>query len=205
MDIPPIRYATAADGARISYLRFPGESPPFLAMYNPGSPQLALKARLAGYTHFARDFRRGRAWVLFDWRGTGLSSPIEGSLSVDDLALDVEGVITELGEPVDAIAVENACHPVLALAARAPACYRSLWIQAPWSARNQRVNRPGWEADYVGHLHDIMVHAGARHPLAAEIATTWEQGVPASVFGAYLNAVRTADSWDLLPQVAQPV
>lgn len=79
MELPPVRFATASDGVRIAYMRWPGESPPFLVVYKPSTPALSMK-NTPGYIGYWDEFARGRSWVMFDWRGTGHSGPIQGQL-----------------------------------------------------------------------------------------------------------------------------
>ncbi len=207
---PPVRYATARDGTRVAYVKFPGQSPPFLPSYTPGSPSLLMRLSWpdGDYLQRVRNFGRERSTIWFDPRGTGLSGPIRESLTIENLADDVEAVVNEIGEPVDAMGVGRGCHALLVLAERSPGCVRSLFLCKPplrYSWQHEPINRPGWEADYRGHLRDIFLTYGVPLPAATSIAMTWEHAVPQASFASYLQA---AQGYDLAPHAAkirQPV
>ena len=92
MDMPPIRYTHAADGTRIAYAIIPGASPPWLHIYSLGAPTIEQDISVGARLGYIQKLARGRATVLYDHRGSGYSGPIEGELTVDDLADDVAAV-----------------------------------------------------------------------------------------------------------------
>ena len=69
---PPNRFAQARDGVRISYVAYEGVEPVFLIVNTPGAPANDFKTTSPLYAGTADAFRRGRALVYFDWRGSGL-------------------------------------------------------------------------------------------------------------------------------------
>ena len=210
MEIPPIRYAAAADGLRIAYLRYPGASPPFLVLNTPGAPPLLLRSQvpaLDGGT--TRRFLRERGGVHFDWRGSGNSDPIEGTLSIDDLVADIEAVADAIGEPVDADFFGRSSFAGCIHAARFPHRYRSIRIfgAAVRSGESwQGVNdRPGWERNYRQHLVGVLRHYwDIPPPEAVAVAARWEASVPPESWAAYLEAERSVDLTEVLPHITVP-
>jgi DNA-binding CsgD family transcriptional regulator len=211
MELPPVRYATASDGVRIAYMRWPGESPPFLAVYVPCSPSMRFKSTPPTDRSYAgawRRFARGRSWVMFDWRGTGLSDRITGPLTNDDLVGDLAAVTDAIGEPVDGWVAARACLPVCVHAAGDPNVYRSLWLRAPGVNRDDGYtfmrNRPGWEADYTEHLRLLLLTLGVSQNDAPVWAAAYAADVPQESYGAYLEAAEQVDLTDFLPRIASP-
>jgi hypothetical protein len=45
MELPPVRYATASDGVRIAYMRWPDTSPPLFSVNTPVARHLSLSTR----------------------------------------------------------------------------------------------------------------------------------------------------------------
>ena len=210
MEMPPIRYATTSDGLRIAYLHYPGASPPFLTVSTPGVPPLSLRATMPAYGagRWPR-FLRGRAGVYFDWRGTGSSDPIAGELSIDDLVADLDAVTNAIGEPVDATFVGRASMAGCLHAARNLGRYRSIQITggAVRAGENWQgmQSRPGWERNYREHLRSLArSYFDVSAAEALRLAAHWEQGVPAHVRSAYLEADRGVDLTTVLPLIAVP-
>ncbi|MCA9830085.1 MAG: response regulator transcription factor [Dehalococcoidia bacterium] len=210
METPPTRYATTSDGQRIAYLHYPGVSPPFLTVSTPGVPPLSLRATMPAYGagRWPR-FLRGRAGVYFDWRGTGGSDPIAGQMSLHDLVADIDAVASAIGEPVDANFVGRASLAGCLHAVRNQARYRSIQITGGairagenWQGLH---SRPGWERNYREHLRSLArSYFDVSAAEAMRLAAHWEQGVPAHVRSAYLEADRGVDLTTVLPLITLP-
>jgi DNA-binding CsgD family transcriptional regulator len=161
--------------------------------------------QLQGFTRF----RRKRAAVWFDWRGSGVSDGIDGALTMGDLVADLDAVIGAVGRPVDANAWGRACFVVFLHAAQKPECYRSIRVDGgalrPGESWQGLYNRPGWEAHYSEHLQGIQRHyARSSADEAQRLALHWEKAVPASSFAAYLRAEESIDLTDVLPTIETP-
>ena len=205
--MPPVRYATAQDQARIAYMQWPGESPPFLALYTAGSPPLSYKAKGPGYARWWKRFAMGRSWAMFDWRGTAASSPITGELANDHLEWDIEAVVEAITGPVDVAAVGRACIPLFTLASRRPELFRSLWVVPHGVRYDASLDirlRPGWEANYREHLRHLWLGFGATPAESERTARIWEEAVPKESLAAYLRAAAQVDLHPVLPRVEIP-
>jgi DNA-binding CsgD family transcriptional regulator/pimeloyl-ACP methyl ester carboxylesterase len=208
---PPIRFAEASDGTRVSYVLYPGTAPPFLIVQSPGAPSLEVRTTSEREDRQLTEFRRERSGAFFDWRGTGLSGRIGATFSIDHLVGDLEAVTSTIG-PVDAKVWGGASFPVCLHAAAKPERYRSLQLEGAalrWGEnRLSFVNRPGWEVSYVEHLQTILRTYQTDHDLnPAEThrrALRWAKAVPAETFGRYLAAQREADLTDVLPRIRVP-
>lgn len=207
-DWPPIEITAAADGSRVSYMRFPGSGPPFLSVRTPGAPTLSLLPRILKRERYDR-FRRGRGLIVFDWRGSGRSDPIDETLTLEDLGADLNAVIDVVGSPVDAVLYGRACFAVCQHASRQSDRYRSITIDAGALRADESFsgfyNRPGWQRHYHEHLRGLAEHY---FELTAEevvrFALQWESGVPAAAFGAYLDSEKDIDLTEALPQSRCP-
>jgi DNA-binding CsgD family transcriptional regulator len=206
--VPPVRYATASDGTRIAYMRYPGESPPFLMINTPGAPPMAMRATMPMYGGRLAQFARARSMVFFDWRGSGLSDRVAPSIRIEDLVCDLEAITGAIGEAVDGDVA--ACFAAPIHASGAPERYRSLWIRraAVRSGEGEIgiINRPGWDIDYREHLRTIGRMAwDVSNAEATRLAAAWEDGVPLDTFRAYRDAEAQVDLSGVLPLVTCPV
>jgi DNA-binding CsgD family transcriptional regulator len=210
MDTPPLQYATAIDDARIAYMRYPGTSPVHFSVNTPGAPPLLLRATLPAYgAGYYPRFLRGKSGVYFDWRGSGSSEPVDGSVGIEDLVADLEAVTAAVGEQVDGHFSGRACFAGCLHASRHPERYRSIWIHGasvrPGENWQSLHNRPGWERNYPEHLRGLArSYFEVSLAEAARIAVLWEQGVPQRMWAAYLDAEQAVDLTAVLPQITVP-
>ena len=125
-DIPPVRFARAADGTSIAYMVWPGAGPPFLLVRSPGAVPMALEAQSGGEVR--EDILRfvaNRPLVEFDWRGNGRSDRTLPT-SIDDLLMDLAAITNAIGDVPDVIARAAGSLPAVSFAALNPTAFRSL-------------------------------------------------------------------------------
>jgi DNA-binding CsgD family transcriptional regulator/pimeloyl-ACP methyl ester carboxylesterase len=207
-DWPPIQFAEAEDGTRVSFRYFEGDGTPFLRVRTPGAPALSLMPRIH-HLEAGERFRRGRALILFDWRGSGESDPIRGQLTIEQLGADLDAIIDVTGGPVDAVLYGRASFAVMLHAARQPERYRSITIIAGMVRSDETFsgfyNRPGWQSNFAEHLRGLAEHSFRLDPdETARFALLWEQAVPQSTFAAYLDTERGVDLTGVLPTIEIP-
>jgi DNA-binding NarL/FixJ family response regulator len=209
MEMPPVQFTHAQDGTRIAFVRYPGTSPVHFSVNTPGAPALSLRASLPAYAGYYEHYLRGKGGVYFDWRGTGASDRIDGSLRIDDLIADIEAVASAVDEPLDGHFVGRACFAGCLHAAQHIGRYRSIRLTGAalragenWQGLH---NRPGWERDYPEHLRSLARSYFDVSPVEAlRIAAAWEEGVPQRSWAAYLEAERGIDLTEVLSQLRVP-
>ena len=206
-DWPPIQFTTAADGSRVSYRLFEGSGPSFVDARSPGTPSISLLPEIYPRAWFDR-FRRGRALVFFDWRGSGHSDPVDGDLSIEQLGFDLDAVIDIVGGPVDAVVHNRASFAVSMHAARHSDRYRSITF-APGMLRPDDglpgfINRPGWQSPYSEYLRGWATEYRLDPEAAIRFALRWASAVPAKSFGTYLASEQDLDLTEVLPSIALP-
>jgi pimeloyl-ACP methyl ester carboxylesterase len=122
---PPIRYATAADGARIAYATL-GAGPRLLCL--PPLPFCHLERLwdVPGQRRWYEGLAAGAELALYDARGCGLSDR-RPEFALDDQLADLEAVRERLGwEEFALCAFFNSTPAAIAYAARDPARVRAL-------------------------------------------------------------------------------
>ena len=92
-------FTTTADGARIAYFCQPGNGTPFLGVNDPGEPSQRIYGEVPASRAYSEAFGRGQPYWHFDWRGAGMSSPIEGSYTFEQMVADVGAVAGVIGRP----------------------------------------------------------------------------------------------------------
>jgi len=130
---PSIRYATAADGARIAYSTL-GEGPPLLCL--PPFPFSHIEAgwRLHGQRDWLERLARHAQVAVYDARGTGLSDREAASFSLEAMTADLEAVRERLGSERCALwAAFNAAPVAIAFAAAHPARVGELVLWGPFA------------------------------------------------------------------------
>jgi DNA-binding CsgD family transcriptional regulator/pimeloyl-ACP methyl ester carboxylesterase len=208
---PPNQFAQARDGVRISYVVYEGAEPVFLIVNTPGAPANDFKTTSPLYagSGSADAFRRGRALVYFDWRGSGLSGPVGSTHGVDELAADLEAITAQLGAPVDARAFGMACFPLFLHAARQPERYRSIQIDGGMLRADEGRQgfhfRPGGESRHLARVEGILsAYWGVDPTDVHRQALRIVKGVPARVFELYQSSWCDVDLTNVLPRVTVP-
>ncbi len=85
--------------ARIAYFCQPGKGTPFLGVNDPGEPSQRIYGEVPASRAYSEAFGRGQPYWHFDWRGAGMSSPIEGSYTFEQMVADVGAVAGVIGRP----------------------------------------------------------------------------------------------------------
>jgi DNA-binding NarL/FixJ family response regulator len=154
-------------------------------------------------------FSQRRAYVCFDWRGTGQSDPRPAS-SIDELVLDLEAVVRALGEAPDLLAPSGGCFPACTFVAQQPGAARSLLLSDPmvrFSESPQATMVRGGYYDYELYLYSV---ARAFFPIQPvdefnTLVREWARQVPEPVHHAYTALLAEADLSTTLQCVKAPV
>jgi len=93
---PQIRYAHTSDGVNIAFWAI-GEGPALLHLPWGTMSHCQGEWRLGGCRRWYERLATRSTVIRYDPRGCGMSDPIRGALSVDDLVSDVEAVVAALG------------------------------------------------------------------------------------------------------------
>jgi len=134
MSEPEIRYTRASDGMRVAYQFIEGRDPVLIDSPVFGH-QFALVEGIASWREYREVFRGDQAWALLDYRGSGLSGRVEGSVSIDDFALDFEAVAAELaGRELVVTATASGIAPAVEYVIQHPDQVRGMLLRSPGKA-----------------------------------------------------------------------
>src|SRR6516164_3103586 len=92
---PPTRYARSGD-ARIA-LQVVGEGPPDVVFIGGPASHLDLQWEDPGYVRAFERYASFARLIRFDRRGTGLSDPVEGEVTLDQQMDDLDAVLDTVG------------------------------------------------------------------------------------------------------------
>jgi pimeloyl-ACP methyl ester carboxylesterase/DNA-binding CsgD family transcriptional regulator len=90
-----VRYCTTHDGVRIAY-RVEGDGEPLVLVHHLFS--FSLAHLVPPYDEALRRFGRGRRFIRYDWRGTGLSQQEVADISPEAMLRDLDAVVRAVGE-----------------------------------------------------------------------------------------------------------
>jgi DNA-binding CsgD family transcriptional regulator/pimeloyl-ACP methyl ester carboxylesterase len=167
---------------------------------------------MASRRGFIEGLSGSQATVLFDWRGSGLSAPLRGPITLEDLADDIAAVCEAVGEPLDVMLMNSGCFPGL-LHATTCGTWRRILLVAPsrtpqegFGAAGMRILDEESERNYRllwGHiLRSAMdVSLAEVEPLVRQAVSQ----VPLASWIAYQQALRGADLSTLAPQIDSEV
>lgn len=210
-DIPPVRFARAADGTSIAYMVWPGTGPPFLLVRSPGAVPMTLEAQSpgGGVREDLLRFVANRPLVEFDWRGNGQSDRTLPT-SIDDLLMDLAAITEAIGDVPDVIARATGSLPAVSFAALNPTAWRSLsmfdpmvqFLRSPGGA----ILRPGWEEDYLGLLLSLARNffPWATFRECELLTREWAEAVPQAAHQAYASLLSAVDLTEALRALPIP-
>jgi DNA-binding NarL/FixJ family response regulator len=209
MEMPPIRYTRASDGTRIAYTIVPGASPPWLHIYTQGAPTIEQDLSIAARRGYIENLARGRKTVLYDSRGSGLSGPIPGEVTFDDLIDEVAVVTAAVGEPLDVSALGMGCLVAIAYASGGAAGWRSLLLHsavARWAGSYADNGHALWRASsYLEFLRNATRYSMDVSAEETErVAGRWAELVPEATMVAYRSAVLDIDVLEAARKVRTP-
>jgi class 3 adenylate cyclase len=96
IEVQQTRYAMTADGVHVAY-QVVGEGPPDIVYANSFMSHVEVSWDYPPAARFYEQVAGFGRLVLFDRRGTGLSDPIVGHLSMDDRINDLQAVMDAVG------------------------------------------------------------------------------------------------------------
>ena len=210
---PEFRFCTSADGTEIGYTKL-GEGPPLVCM-SPCTGEFELIWTIPGGREWSMGLARGRTFIMFDRRGTGLSQRDVADFTLDADVADFEAVVRAEGlDRFDLLAAYESCSIAAAYAAAQPHRVGRLVLWGPY-ARGADFRT----AASVKALTDLARGSGwgiARRAVAdtlmpsgpAEAVRAYAPLVKATcspeVFATYLEREATLDISDLVPKVQAP-
>jgi class 3 adenylate cyclase len=207
-----IRYVQVADGTRIATASM-GEGRPLVL---PAAPLTSMELRWeipevrANLERFAEE----RMVVLYDARGTGLSTREVTDLSLDARVADLDAVAMALGPAeVDLFAMGvNVCPVAIAYAARHPNRVRKLALASPVARVGETgpmderlaLLEPLAEVDWNLYLQCRALVSNGWTDLGRRTAELQLREISRDIHAAYMKAIREDDVTSLLPLVACP-
>jgi DNA-binding CsgD family transcriptional regulator len=207
-NIPPLRSTPTGDGGQVSYALLEGKGTPFVVK-TPYGVSVTVRFQIQSAVDFYERFRRGRPLLTLDFRGSGLSSPLETELSVELLASDILAVTRQAREPVHLIGVHGAGIPAALVAAEEPDLVRSLVLVDPTLALTgvTPMVSPAMHADRENYAAMVLRSAFDFPPgdNLMQLLPAHLKGFPDSTF---LNLERNGPDCrmgDYLPRVEVPV
>ena len=209
---PDIRFCTTSDGVRIAFWAF-GEGPPLLHLPWGTLSHCQAEWRLEGCRRWYERLARRNTVIRYDPRGCGMSDPIDGPLSVDDLVNDIEAVVTSLGEEqVAMLAVGESGNTSIAYAAKHLDRVSRLLLWCCYARPSDREMSPGYRATSALVDQDPVIFSET----VSRIVLGWGAGEDARALAAGIRAIDpvslrllldTFYSFDvsrLLPMIAVP-
>jgi len=224
-DVPPVRYATSADGLDIAYMSY-GDGPIDLVVIPAYVSNLDLWWERPEHARFADRLASFARVIFFDKRGTGLSSRLTGTPDLETRMRDLRAVLDDCG--ADRVVLQAHVLDGTALAAMFAAAYPErtealvLWSPAakgrwaqdyPWGETEEEFGeRMAFTAEHWGR--ESMVPAWDLQENAPDwagdrLAERWmvryfrNAAAPGEAM-ALARLLFDLDVRDLLPSVAAP-
>ena len=143
---PRLRYAHTADGVSIAFWAI-GEGPPLLHLPWGTLSHCQGEWRLEGCRRWYERLARRSTVIRYDPRGCGMSDPMGGSVSVDDLVRDIEAVVASLGlKQVAFLAAGESGNTAIAYAAKHTDRLSRLVLWCCYARPSDRDKSPGYQA-----------------------------------------------------------
>jgi DNA-binding CsgD family transcriptional regulator/pimeloyl-ACP methyl ester carboxylesterase len=187
---------------------WPGESPAFVQAISPGGAPMLVTAQLDSTLVSVSRFAQGRSFVWFDWRGTGQSDR-RPAQSIGELVLDLEAVISALGERPDLISPNSGCFPACTFVAQHADACRSLFLLDPMIRKSESPQGTFTRGGY--HDYDSFIYSLARNFFPnllkeefSALAREWAGQIPEDVHRTYMGIVDAADLSTTLPSIRLP-
>jgi pimeloyl-ACP methyl ester carboxylesterase/DNA-binding CsgD family transcriptional regulator len=208
-----IRFCTTTDGIRIAFWAI-GEGPPLLHLPWGTLSNCQGEWRMEDCRRWYERLARRSTVIRFDPRGCGMSDPIAGSVSVDDLVSDIEAVLTSLGlKQVALLAVGESGNTAMAYAAKHTDGVSRLGLWCCYARPSDREQSPGYQATTALVDQDPVIFSET----VSRIVLGWSAGEEeARALAAGIRAVgpgsmrvlldtfHTFDASRLLPMITAP-
>jgi len=209
---PRIRYAHTSDGVSIAYWAI-GEGPPLLHLPWGTMSHCQGEWRLEGCRRWYERLARRSTVIRYDPRGCGMSDPLGGSVSVDDLVKDIEAVVASLGlKQVALLAAGESGNTAISYAAKHTDRLSRLVLWCCYARPSDREKSPGYQATTTLVDQDPVIFSET----VSRIVLGWSAGEEARALAAGIRGVdlvslrqlldtfHSFDASRLLPMITAP-
>ena len=209
---PQIKYARTSDGVSIAYWAI-GEGPPLLHLPWGTLSHCQGEWRLEGCRRWYERLARRSTVIRYDPRGCGMSDPMGGSVSVDDLVKDIEAVVASLGlKQVALLAAGESGNTAIAYAAKHTDRVSRLVLWCCYARPSDREKSPGYQATTALVDQDPVIFSET----VSRIVLGWSAGEEARALAAGIRGVdpvslrllldtfHSFDASRLLPMITVP-
>ena len=211
MEQPRFQYARTSDGVSIAY-RTIGEGKPLVGV-TTGPWGIAMESQNRGYRRWYERLSRSRMVILYDMRGTGLSSGVV-DWSIDAQVRDLGALADHLElDSLDLVGPPFGGPVAIAYAARHPERVSHLILWCAWARTKDAMGSPQAQAMLALLDHDwevftemlsYMIFGWESGAEAHELAVAFRENVKQEQLRTYINAFLEFDVSDLLAQVQPP-
>jgi len=182
---PRIQYARSSDGVSIAYWTL-GSGAPLLHLPWGTLSHCQGEWRLEGCRLWYERLAQRNTVIRYDPRGFGMSDPMSGPVSIDDLVKDVEAVVDSLGlNQVALLAAGESGNTALAYAAKRPDRLCRLVLWCCYARPSDREKSPGYQATTALVDQDPVIFSET----VSRIVLGWSAGEEARALAAAIRAV----------------
>jgi DNA-binding CsgD family transcriptional regulator/pimeloyl-ACP methyl ester carboxylesterase len=206
MALPPVRYATTADGVRIAFHTL-GDGPAVVMLFPYHVSHLTLSWQVALHRGAIEYFARYFTVVNLDFRGSGLSERRIAALSLDTFIKDFAGTLQALGlERVALVAIGPAMVVACHIAATLPARVSSLIsIEGGESEANRRVlNLRHVSPQVEAHVRGALIGGIEDRNAAASVAAAAREALEPAVLRQWEKVLSDSDLLEIAARVTAP-
>jgi len=210
---PDIRFCTTTDGIRIAFWAL-GDGPPLLHLPWGTMSHCQGEWRLEGCRRWYERLARRSTVIRYDPRGCGMSDPMGGSVSVDDLVKDIEAIVASLGlKQVALLAAGESGNTAIAYAGKHTDQVSRLVLWCCYARPSDREKSPGYQATtalvdqdpviFSETVSRIVLGWSAREQQARALAAAI-RGVDPVSLRLLLDTFHSFDALRLLPMITAP-
>jgi DNA-binding CsgD family transcriptional regulator/pimeloyl-ACP methyl ester carboxylesterase len=206
MALPPVRYATTADGVRIAFHTL-GDGPAVMMLFPYHVNHLALSWQVPLHRGAIEYFARYFTVVNLDFRGSGLSERRITALSLDTFIEDFAGTLQALGlDRVALVAIGPAMVVACHIAATLPARVSSLIsIEGGESEANRHVlNLRHVSPDVEAHVRGALIGGIEDRNAAASVAAVAREALDPDVLRRWETVLSDSDLLEIAARVTAP-
>ncbi len=211
---PRIQYVRTSDGVNIAYWTL-GSGAPLLHLPWGTLSHCQGEWRLEGCRRWYERLAQRSTVIRYDPRGCGMSDPMGGSLSVDDLVKDIEAIVALLGpKQLALLAAGESGNTAIAYAAKHTDRVSRLVLWCCYARPSDREKSPGYQATraLVGQDPVIFAETVSRIVLGwSASAGDQARALAASIRGVdpvslrlLLDTFHSFDALRLLPMITAP-
>ena len=182
---PRIQYARTSDGVNIAFWAM-GAGPPLLHLPWGTLSHCQGEWRLDSCRGWYERFAGRNTVIRYDPRGCGLSDPIDGPLSVDELLRDMEAVVAALDlSQVAIFGAGESGNMAIAYAAEHPELVSRLVLWCCYARPSDREQSPGYQATAALVEQDPVIFSET----VSRIVLGWSAGDEAHTLAAAIRAI----------------